>query len=506
MQIFRVRRLSCAVVTVLMLGVAPAHAQMMPLEVTNIKPAGTGLSPTHRIYRAYPGLEYNIRAAVIGGVYPYTYSLTNAPTGMSINASTGEISWANPQANASPTLVVRDSVGAQITSTWAITVTTSGFVFVDGANGRNAANNGCTSSCGTGTTSSPWRTISDLYHNGGSATIAYFRNGTYGVLDLPRTSADGPWDRVQLNEYAMPVIWLAQPGTSPRIDFGYTMGGPVVPFIRFTGESVYVDGFETTRARIMAFQVVHENNRGSTFRRNNMHDLVLGGGGTNAAFIMTTTNAPAVAVGMVVQDNRFAYNADESTTVKFYSLDKLLLENNVHSNGRVGTEIKADIRRYTVRGETYHSFSYTALGGNMHDATGGEILFNKIYNVGLHALDLNQDGMAVRTDVRRNTFVGRVQVRNVDSADGPFNLSNNVIVNSDAGTPSGSHIYHYSVSAPSRIVVGTNLTGYPADNIVDAQGNLTPAYQQYIGTRGHQTGPSTTLPAPAAPTNVRIVR
>lgn len=135
--------------------------------------------------------------------------------------------------------------------------------------------------------------------------------------------------------------------------------------------------------------------------------------------------------------------------------------------------------------------------------TSGEFLFNyaRAANV---ALDINQDSMAGRIYVYRNTLVGRVRVRNTDSADGPFYFSNNVIVNNDGGTPSGSHIAYESVSAPNRVIQGSNLAGYPGDNIVDTNGNLTAAYASYIGTHGHQGGGAgSTLPT--SPRNLRIV-
>ena len=91
----------------------------------------------------------------------------------------------------------------------------------------------------------------------------------------------------------------------------------------------------------------------------------------------------------------------------------------------------------------------------------------------LGALRLNQNGESRRIFVYRNTFQGRIQVQNTDAADGPFTLSNNVIVNNDSGTPSGSHVFHSAVSAPSRIILSNNLVGYPSDNIVDTNGNLT---------------------------------
>ena len=73
------------------------------LSILNIKPAGTGtpaLSANARIFRAYPGIEYNIRAGVVGGQYPYTFSLSNAPAGMTVS-NKGVVSWANPASSAS---------------------------------------------------------------------------------------------------------------------------------------------------------------------------------------------------------------------------------------------------------------------------------------------------------------------------------------------------------------------------------------------------------------------
>ena len=49
-----------------------------PLAIINIRPAGTGdpaIGENNRIFRAYPGIEYNIRVGVIGGEYPYVFKL-----------------------------------------------------------------------------------------------------------------------------------------------------------------------------------------------------------------------------------------------------------------------------------------------------------------------------------------------------------------------------------------------------------------------------------------------
>ena len=76
-----------------------------------------GLDTTNRFYKQYPAIEYNVRLGVIGGVYDsYVYSLPTSPSGMTIDANTGEITWANPVEAGSPhniTARVTDSNGFQ---------------------------------------------------------------------------------------------------------------------------------------------------------------------------------------------------------------------------------------------------------------------------------------------------------------------------------------------------------------------------------------------------------
>ncbi|MCE9638039.1 MAG: IPT/TIG domain-containing protein, partial [Planctomycetes bacterium] len=89
-----------------------------PLEITNIKPSGAGgLDAQNRIFRAYPGIPYVIRAAVMGGSFPYTFSLSNVPAGMTVDARTGEVSWPNPTADATPTITVVDGALTQVFAT-----------------------------------------------------------------------------------------------------------------------------------------------------------------------------------------------------------------------------------------------------------------------------------------------------------------------------------------------------------------------------------------------------
>jgi hypothetical protein len=471
----------CAGAVAFLLMCATANAANYPLEITNIR---DGLRPTSRLLRAYPGLEYNIRAAVIGGAFPYVYALEQAPAGMTINRNTGEIVWSNPIGSAKPTLIVTDSEGTRVSASWAINVSPAGFRFVDAAAGKPAAGNGCSSDCGAGTFDKPWRGLRDVHSSGQSGDIVYFKTGTYSVAGLPQSGAGGGWERVEFPEARRPVAWLAFPGATPVIDFAVP-AGEVRPLIRFSGETVYVDGLETVNSRYIAFQLSGGFKNGATFRRLKMRANGPGVDGSNAAFIMTTSGSQMTHT--VIQDCEFSDVTGVSVTIKIYSQEKLLIEDTVHTRTPTAIELKADVRQFTVRGNRFSDVARTGIGGNMHnETTFGEILFNNV-RAGV-PLDLNQDGMAKKIDVYRNTFVGRVQVRNTDASDGPFLLANNVIISPDSGVR-GSRVYFERVSDPTRITVRDNLTGSPSEKIIDALGNLLPSYAASIGKIGHQIAP-----------------
>ena len=403
---------------------------------------------------------------------------------------------ANPQANAQPTISVTDSLGARVNATWAITVTTTGFKFLDSVNGSTGGN---------GSMNSPWRNLIDAYNNAGANDFLVFRSGTYTTTSIPRIGVGGPWEGV---EWQGAMVWLAYPGTQPTIDFGYRPGSDNGTMIRFGGNNTYVDNFLTDNTRVIGFQFDTGNN--ATFRRLRMRNLLVGGDGTNAAFIMTITY-PNPSRFMVIQDCEFANVANNSVTLKIYAQEKMLIEDTIHHDAMVAIELKDDVRRFTVRGNTLYNISVTAIGGNMQETgTHGEILFN--YSRAQIALDMNQNGMAGPIHAYRNTLIGRVRVRNTDSADGPFTIYNNVIVSDDAGTPSGSHVFLENVSAPNRVNVSNNLAGYPSDNLVDGNGYLTSGYASYVSTHGYQSRTGTTTPppptttAPQPPTNLRVIR
>ena len=103
------------------------------------------------------------------------------------------------------------------------------------------------------------------------------------------------------------------------------------------------------------------------------------------------------------------------------------------------------------------------------------------------------------------TFHTGIPVQN-----GPFYIYGNVIINSDVADPSyftytpesngpDWRKQVYDLDSTSKTL---NLVGTPTSNIVDSNGNLTPAYSQYIGTQGWQIG---THPTDIKPLSNKLV-
>lgn len=489
---------------------SPAMAANYPLELVSPRAAGTSpaagfaaMPSGHRIFKAYPGVPYNIRAVVIGGAYPYTFSLGNAPAGMSINSETGEITWASPGGTtATPTITVRDAEGSQQSSSWTISVTTAGFRFIDQARG---------SAGGSGTIDNPWQSLSQLHASSAPGEIVYFRAGTYRSDGIARTSVGTAWERVEFNGARHPMAWIAYPGEKPVIDFGYIAGSDPSALIRFQATSstpLYLDGLEGRNFRNIGFQVISGSNDYTVIRRLRVHDMILGVDGENPAGIMFTSNYSDATQYGAVQDSEF-FDLNNGGGLKLYSHMKLLVEDNVFRDSGGGFDLKAHLPRFEVRGNVFQHLPAYVLFGNMNNGSPGEpatgeIRFNNVNTPNsLWSLDVNQDGMAREIYVYRNTLVGRVRVRNVDGTDGPFRFYSNVIVNSESGTPSGSRIVQEAVSDPSRVVINNNLVGSPSEGMVDANGLLTDAYQRYVGSVGHQLGVGSPIPLPPSGLSVQ---
>lgn len=475
-------------------GAGGAYFSNYTLELISPRESGTTSevsTPTmpsgHRIFKAYPGIEYNIKAVVLGGAYPYTYSLSNEPSGMTVNASTGVISWANPTGTTeTPTLTVTDALGTQVSEAWTITVGASGFVFVDAIGGSDSD---------AGTLAAPWQTLNKVRNSGGN-NIVYFRAGTYDNTGITRVT--GNWERIEFNAATpQPVQWLGYPGETAIYNGGYVVSTDQGALVRFQGNTtypVYVDNMSFRNTYNILIQYISGFHY-PHFRRLNLYDIHDGTDGNNPAGLMCTSQYGS-ATNYSAFTEMDCYDLVNAGGCKWYSQYKFLIDDCAFRDSGYGPDLKADVGRFEMRGCTLtgNAGMYQGIFGNMNTSGAnqatGELRFNLVITTGAsanNALTLNQDSQAGEVYAYRNTFVGRVRMWNVDSSDGPFKLNNNVIVNEDSGTPSGSHVYHDNVTDSSRIVLTDNLAGASADSIVDANGLLQGSYRTtYLNQRGHE--------------------
>jgi hypothetical protein len=464
-------------------GVASAAAYSLEI----IAPR-QGLTTENRYYKAYPGLLYEVDVAVIGGRYPYTFTLGAAPNGMSIDPNSGRITWTNPQerTDAYPVSVtVRDSDGATSSVAWTILVTTAGFRFIDAVNGRSAAQGG------DGSRSNPWRSIADWYRTKYDSefrgTFLYYRNGTYRTADAP--IEDGT--RLALTGHLKPLVWLAYPNEKPVID---TTGSHIS--IYGGSNNVYFDGL-TIRNFTTRFGVnIESSGQNKVFRKNTFANLPSGSGGsgTNASAIMIARGS--VGRYWALLNNEFSQINDVGYGILGYNTDRVLVQGNRFTNFTV-SESKAigpkmansmwfirDNRIDIAAGQGIWVDTY-ADSQNTRDI---EISYNLVNVRQGYTLWVGQEPTAYGAITSfRNSYIGaQVRVGNLFTSSGPVAFDRDVIVND---TSTSNRIRLDSNGVASRLILTDLIVGSTSDNIVDAAGNLAGDYVRYVGTRGYQQRP-----------------
>lgn len=465
------------------------------------------LSSNHRVKRAYTGIPYEVRVAVIGGSYPYTYSLSNAPSGMSIDADTGVISWPSPASTATDiTVTVTDSSSGSVSETWTITVGTSGFAFVDAVGGSDS---------NAGTLAAPWQTLQKVY-DAPAHTIVYFRAGTYNWWNEVSSGARQTYGQSYGNSYYLEIAegvrasqFIGYPGdTRPVWNFGYVAGVSEGVFLEFGGDNHWVSGIACTAGHAYLF-------KGGSGEKHTFYDLECYGfegaehGNNSAMWSNYVADSSDPPIGNIWQ-NIHAYDSPHALMIQIYTKHKLLVEDCTCHDMAEFFQAKANCSQFTVRRcNIYDIASYTpygvggvAISGNMNSETPplgnppyrtyGEYCYNRV-NVAFVSgtdgvvFDLSQTGIQPWGPLYlyRNTFEGRCVIASLPSVDyGPMVLSNNVIVNEDgAETP---YAYIYDQGTILGTITLTNNLGAPAASAVtDASGNLQgSARTLYLGTRG----------------------
>ncbi len=418
--------------------------------------AGTGLDADNRIYRAYTGIPYEIHADAVGGSWPYTYSLSNAPAGMTIEAgpctvigptcTAGTITWPNPTSTASNiTVTIRDKDGDQVTGTWSITVSTT-----IGANGFCFLSPSGNDSTGNGSLTTPYQTLSKAADSCGAHSILYLRAGTYVTTGIAgATSPDEGSDcniTTTWSETSRPIIWLGYPGETAVVNFG--SAGGMVECIMTQGENTWLDHLELANIGSIGFKFNIRNGFGVVARNLNAHDLLHGASGNNSSFLMWTRCDDCPSYFDTVQVSYFDDVTTHGCALKLYGIQYGLFETSAYSTS-TSTEailaIKGTVPHYTVRGNTFDADTLVAIGGNMATAgqpTGGEIYHNFCLSTGIDngegciTLVFAEVNPSAEVWVYRNTFLGHVVFAWGSTGDGPYNFNDNVILNNVAASGS----------------------------------------------------------------------
>jgi len=495
-------------VAFLLIGVGYAEAANYTLEI--IAPR-EGLNTNSRWYKAYPGIEYKVPIGVFGGAYPFTYAwhtdatCDTATNPATIDADTGIITWSNPLVGDSGCVMavtVTDDDSNTDTHDWTVTVTTSGFLFIDASAGGG----------GDGSIGSPFNEMVDVYEGTSYAAMSYdtyddyfmyFRGGTYGLQGYFDSS--GQQYRMQWRTQYKPHVWLEYPGETVIIDHNLAGGsnGAYLDWKDGTPEDTFIHGIKFQDMLNHSFRIKEDR---ITWFECEFYNLGPGMDEQNSSFIMFIDRSGGSNAYVLIKDTTFD-DLNTGAFLKFYSMLKLVVDNNTFTNGSgsplEGIAIKAYDSYVDIRGNTIDGIARHAISGNWNTDHDIEIRFNKVLNANDNyssdiygALTVNYHDTAGVAYIHRNTFEGTVSVRRATSDDGPFYFSNNVIVNENSGTPSGSHISHIDVDDTSRIIIredpDDNLVGSASDGIIDANGDLTEAYSEYVGTKGCQTTPSST--------------
>lgn len=442
-----------------------------------------GLDLTNRFYKAYPGLEYNVRLAVAGGEFPFRFNL-EGPAGMTIDAR-GVVDWPEPAAAGTPypvTVSVTDANFNIASVTWDITVTTQGFRFIDAANGT-AADVG-----GTGTLEDPWLSMKDMYEgdtedarfaNSYAGEFLYWREGTY-VMDAYVQNPGG----VAISP-RKPLVWLAYPGESPVLDLAaghLAIGGGDISNIYLEGLDFDVNGNE----RGMGMTIASKSNH-VVLRNNRMHGITNGFVGGNNALVFLTNSGPGY--DFAIQDNEM-FDVNQGYGLLGYSARNVVLEGNLahdiigHALGPKMSTGMWFIRSNELRDNTGDSIGLQYYVGDEDYPSGDiEIAYNLVHSGGGRVqINSNHASLGLPVHIFRNTFVADVVTYTATLENGPFRFYNNVIVNEQGFV---ENIELSDMVDKSRVEVFDNLAGVAADSIVDAQGNLSPEYAASIGVLGH---------------------
>lgn len=467
----------------------------IPLEI--IAPR-SGLTTANRYYKAYPGIALSLPIVPLGGAWPYKCELTTAPSGATITqtlptdwTSNGlqnycTLTWSNPTTAGSPhsvTALVTDQEGNTATVSWTITVTTSGFLFVDSVNGNDS---------NAGTLASPLASINGWYKTIKTDTtysgyFVYYRAGSYAAIAQEGGNDGGM--RMAMPD-GKPKVHIAYPGESVTWD----PGSATTLWYGNASGNIWVQGFNvasiTAAGDQRAFGVENGPNDIMLYDNTVANQAVAGVGGSNCAFFMVRDNDSNVST--YISFVRNTINGMNGRDIFLgYGTRKVVIEGNtlsnlVGSNGH-GFYAKHDSQYWDVRANKGLSSNTAEMVDADNSNTGGSL--DKIWirhnnyrttGVGLRVGPNNSGSTAFGSlwDERNTWDVADNQAETITA--GTWHATRNVVRHS------GTYTDGYRVASGSVTITKTELlTG--TSGLIDANGLLTGTDRtNSLGVRGHE--------------------
>jgi len=328
------------------------------------------------------------------------------------------------------------------------------------------------------------------YGTANPESFVYFRAGDYQMdANIDDNGDDGM--RLVYHTKYKPGVWIAYPGDARPVVH------QDIAHLWFIGShpNLWLDGFHFKsdgNARSMGMNI--GSNKSNVVIRRNIYSGITGGtrGGNNGLIMFRKQGS---GTNYMIQENEFR-DVDVGFGIISYQIDRALVEDNYfHDIGATTTDsahalgMKYQSTRWNVRGNRFRNNSSFSVwqydGGSDGNRSGYHEISYNVVEAGGGRFALNQRYEAIGHPVHafRNTILDKATQGNVTATNGPYYWYNNVIVNDN---PELDKISKKNILVPERLIIENNLTGSSADGITDAQGNLTAAYAEYIGVRGHQ--------------------
>lgn len=486
------------------------HWVQSNLALTILAPNASATS-TNRYQKHYPGIALTMPAIVYGGAWPYVYSLSGQPSGMTIgtvygSTNYGNITWNNPTAGSyTITMTVTDQTFATTSVTWTLVVSTSNWIFVDAVNGNASANNGGT---GTGTQGNPFKTMNDWYagtSGSGSGTrfdttyINYgviYQSGSY-LMDACFVDSNGA---VEMGD--KPKVHLAAPGASVNFD-PHNSGSKATLFFGAVA-NVYFGNINFTDVANMGLSGLNNSVRiasGSTdcgmFQCTWATPSTPAVTSSNPAFFMCEDNHPSIGQRIFMSQCTTQGTNGYDIFLSYYTQYTCLLDNQIQG---VNTDIAFYMKlgtndTCTIRGNTglaANSGVLTRLD-NYNGVTNFDVSWNNYASSGSGIYyGPNGGGTGISGGASyRNTWQVFGQTIDGGAATIPVSnlaVANDVVVYSDSSANAHGYILIPSgASLTSATFIGEECVGLNLACVAAATGNLTGTYRtNYLGLRGHE--------------------